>query len=146
LEENLVIFCQKTSSFLQQAMMTKTLSLLPALLLLAVVSHGQTSPVASAGTDPKTSQSVTAMTREMSNHLQLNEGQYIKLYSINRTRSARQQEIERATASDASARTTQLAELQGQYEQECARILTPSQLSLMQQDQTNPATIGNGQG
>ena len=127
-------------------MMTKTLSLLPALLLLAVVSHGQTASVASASTDPKTSQSVTAMTREMSNHLHLNEGQYIKLYSINRTRFARQQEIERATASDASARTTQLAELQGQYEQECARILTPSQLSLMQQDQTNPATIGNGQG
>jgi len=127
-------------------MMTKTLSLLPALLLLAVVSHGQTASIASAGPDPKTSQAVTAMTREMSNHLQLNEGQYIKLYSINRTRLARQQEIERATASDASARTTQLAELQGQYEQECARILTPSQLSLMQQDQTNPATIGNGQG
>jgi Spy/CpxP family protein refolding chaperone len=124
-------------------MMTKTFSLLPALLLLAVVSHGQ---VASTGTDPKTSQNVAAMTREMSNHLQLNEGQYIKLYSINRTRLARQQEIERATASDVAARTTQLAELQGQYEQECARILTPSQLSLLQQDQTNPATIGNGQG
>jgi Spy/CpxP family protein refolding chaperone len=124
-------------------MMTKTLSLLPALLLLAVVSHGQT---ASTGTDPKTGQAIATMTREMSNHLQLNEGQYIKLYSINRTRLARQQEIERATTSDVSARTTQLAELQGQYEQECARILTPSQLSLLQQDQTNPATIGNGQG
>jgi Spy/CpxP family protein refolding chaperone len=124
-------------------MMTKTLSLLPALLLLAVVSHGQT---ASTGTDPKTGQAVTTMTREMSNHLQLNEGQYIKLYTINRTRLARQQEIERATTADVSARTTQLAELQGQYEQECARILTPSQLSLLQQDQTNPATIGNGQG
>lgn len=127
-------------------MMTKTLSLMPALLLLAVVSHGQTASITSIGLDPKTGQAVTAMTREMSNHLQLNEGQYIKLYSINRTRLARQQEIEHATASDASARTAQLAELQGQYEQECARILTPSQLSLMQQDQTNPATIGNGQG
>lgn len=127
-------------------MTTKTLSVLPALLLLAFVSHGQTASIASAGPGPKTSQAVTAMTREMSNRLQLNEGQYIKLYSINRTRFARQQEIEHATASDASARTTQLAELQGQYEQECARILTPSQLSLLQQDQTNPATIGNGQG
>jgi hypothetical protein len=125
-------------------MMTKTLSLVPALLLLAFASRGQAA--AAPGTDPKASQSVTAMTREMSNHLQLNEGQYIKLYSINRTRFARQQEIEHATASDAAARTTQLAELQGQYEQECARILTPSQLSLLQQDQTNPATIGNGQG
>lgn len=127
-------------------MMTKTLALLPALLLLAVVSYGQTASAATTSADPKTGSAVTAMTREMSNHLQLNEGQYIKLYSINRTRMARQQEIEHTTASDVSARTAQLAELQGQYEQECARILTPSQLSLLQQDQTNPATIGNGQG
>ncbi|MBJ6142909.1 hypothetical protein [Hymenobacter sp. BT559] len=124
-------------------MVTKVLSIVPALLLTAIVSHGQTGPTP---IDPKTSQVVTAMTREMSSHLQLNEGQYIKLYSINRTRLARQQEIERATTADASARTSQLAELQGQYEQECARILSPSQLSLLQQDQTNPATIGNGQG
>ncbi|MFD1872754.1 hypothetical protein [Hymenobacter bucti] len=124
-------------------MMTKSLSLLPALLLLAVVSYGQTAPTP---LDPKAGQTVTAMTREMSNHLQLNEGQYIKLYSINRTRLARQHEIEHATTADATSRTTQLAELQGQYEQECARILTPSQLSLMQQDQTNQVTTGNGQG
>jgi Spy/CpxP family protein refolding chaperone len=127
-------------------MMTKTLSLLSALLLVAAASHAQTASIAPVGLDPKTGQAVTAMTREMSNRLYLNEGQYIKLYSINRTRLTRQQEIEHATASDASARTAQLAELQGQYEQECARILTPSQLSLLQQDQTNPATIGNGQG
>jgi hypothetical protein len=124
-------------------MTTKTLALLPALLLLAVVSHGQTAP---SPIDPKTSQAITAMTRDMSNHMMLNEGQYIKLYSINRTRYTRQQEIERATAADNSARTAQLAELQGQYEQECARILTPSQLSLLQQDQASPAEAGTGNG
>jgi hypothetical protein len=124
-------------------MIAKAFTLLPALVLLSVVSRAQTTPVI---TDPKTSQAITAMTREMSNHLQLNEGQYIKLYTINRTRLSRQQEIEHATVSDASARTSQLAELQGQYEQECARILTSSQLSMLQQDPTNPATIGNGQG
>ena len=126
-------------------MNAKAFFLLPALLLVAAVSYGQTASTITI-TDPKTSQVVTAMTREMSNHLQLNEGQYIKLYSINRTRLARQQEIEHATTADASSRTSQLAELQGQYEQECARILTPSQLSLLQQDQTNPGTISNGQG
>jgi len=126
-------------------MNAKAFLLLPALLLVAAVSYGQTASTITI-TDPKTSQVVTAMTREMSNHLQLNEGQYIKLYSINRTRLARQQEIEHATTADASSRTSQLAELQGQYEQECARILTPSQLSLLQQDQTNPGTISNGQG
>jgi hypothetical protein len=124
-------------------MIAKAFTLLPALVLLSVASPAQTTPVI---TDPKTSQAITAMTREMSNHLQLNEGQYIKLYTINRTRLSRQQEIEHATVSDASARTSQLAELQGQYEQECARILTSSQLSMLQQDPTNPATIGNGQG
>jgi hypothetical protein len=124
-------------------MIAKAFTLLPALVLLSVASHAQTTPVI---TDPKTSQAITTMTREMSNHLQLNEGQYIKLYTINRTRLSRQQEIEHATVSDASARTSQLAELQGQYEQECARILTSSQLSMLQQDPTNPATIGNGQG
>jgi hypothetical protein len=126
-----------------QAVMTKTLTLIPALLLLAVASHGQTTPTIP---DPKTAQVVTAMTRDMSNHLMLNEGQYIKLYSINRTRFTRQQEIERATASDNSARTAQLAELQGQYEQECARILTPTQLSMLQPEQNNQPLTGNGQG
>ena len=81
----------------------------------------------------------------MSNKLQLNEGQYIRLYTINRTRLSRQEEIEHATSQDQSARTAQLAELEMQYEQECARILTPSQLSLMQQDQNQVATP-NGQG
>jgi hypothetical protein len=124
-------------------MMTKIFTLLPALTLLAVASHAQTAP---GPLDPKTSQVITAMTRDMSNHMMLNEGQYIKLYSINRTRFTRQQEIERATASDNSARTAQLAELQGQYEQECARILTPTQLSMLQPEQTTQPLTGNGQG
>lgn len=124
-------------------MTTKTFTLLSALLLLAVAGHSQTNAV---GNDPKTAQAVTTMTREMSNRMLLNEAQYIKLYTINRTRFNRQQEIEHATASDVAARTSQLAELQGQYEQECARILTPTQLSMLQQDQPNPAAIGNGQG
>ena len=121
-------------------MISKTLIPLSALLLLASVSYGQQGRPA---VGPP--QAATTMTREMSNRLRLNEGQYVKLYSINRTRLTRQQEIEQATTKDAAARTTQLAELQSQYEQECARILTPSQLSLMQQDQSQAPT-GNGQG
>ena len=119
-------------------MNTKFLLTLPPALLLAGASYGQ----ATATVAP---QSVTAQTREMSNRLQLNEGQYVKLNSINRIRLARQAEIERTTANDDTARTDQLAELQMQYEQECARILTPSQLSQLQQDQTQAATT-NGQG
>ena len=121
-------------------MITKTLFTLSVLLSAAGASHAQQGRP--AGGPP---QAATAMTREMSNRLRLNEGQYVKLYSINRTRLTRQQEIEQATTKDAAARTAQLAELQSQYEQECARILTPSQLSLMQQDQPQaPANNGNG--
>lgn len=119
-------------------MNAKTLLLLPTfVLLLAVAGYGQGSP------DPISK--ATTITREMTNRLQLNEGQYVKLYSINRTRLSRQQEIERATTKDASARTAQLAELQEQYEQECARILTPSQLSQLQQDQPQ-STTSSGRG
>ncbi len=120
----------------------KALFALPVLLFVASVGHAQTArPAGAAGSNP----TVTTMTRDMSTRLQLNEGQYIKLYSINRTRLARQQEIEHATAADASARTAQLAELQSQYEQECARILTPSQLSQLQQEPSQ-FMAGNGRG
>lgn len=120
-------------------MNAKTLLLLPSFMLLLVVAgHGQDS------SDPGST--ATTLTREMSNRLQLNEGQYVKLHSINRTRLSRQQEIEQATTKDAGARTAQLAELQEQYEQECARILTPSQLSqLQQQDSAQPA-VSSGRG
>lgn len=119
-------------------MQTNFLAALLAALLLAGTSYGQ-----AGGAEPLPS--VADQTREMSNRLQLNEGQYIKLYTINRTRLSRQEEIERATTQDLAARTAQLAELQMQYEQECARILTPSQLSQLQQDQS-PAATTNGQG
>jgi Spy/CpxP family protein refolding chaperone len=95
---------------------------------------------AELGTQP----SAADQTRAMTNRLQLNEGQYIKIASINRIRVARQAEIERTTTHDPSARTAQLEELQMQFEQECARILTPSQLSLMQQDQNQAASNGQG--
>ncbi|MGI4865471.1 MAG: hypothetical protein ACRYFZ_16235 [Janthinobacterium lividum] len=122
-------------------MNTKAFFALPVLLLLSLAGHAQTSRPAGVamGSNP----TVTTMTRDMSTRLKLNEGQYVKLYSINRTRMARQQEIERAT--DAATRTSQLAELQAQYEQECARILTPSQLSQLQQD-PNQFIAGSGRG
>jgi len=121
-------------------MNTKAFYALPVLLLVATASHAQfTDPAAAAAAT-----AATNMTRDMSTRMQINEGQYIKLYSINRTRLVRQQEIEHATT-DASARTAQLAELQSQYEQECARILTSSQLSQLQQEPSQAAT-GNGRG
>ena len=99
-----------------------------------------------AQTTPKLSAS--AQTREMADRLRLNEGQYVRLLTLNRTRLARQQEIERANKANAAARSVQLAELQGQYEQECSRILSPTQLSQLQQDnaQPQPTGVANGNG
>ncbi len=77
----------------------------------------------------------------MSTRLHLNEGQFVRLLTLNRTRQTRQQEIEKST-SDLSARGSQLAELQAQYEQECSRLLSPSQLSQLQQDESQRTTSG----
>ncbi len=108
---------------------------LPLTWLLATVGHAQTvSP-----------QTVTGQTREMSTRLRLNEGQYVRLLSLNRTLLTRQREIERATPADTAARNNQLAELQNQYELECGRIMSPTQLSQLQQaENTGSVAIGNG--
>jgi hypothetical protein len=106
--------------------------LLPLALSLAVVGNAQT----------LASQNPTELTREMSARLHLNEGQFVKLLTLNRTRQTRQHEIEQATKTDTSARNSQLAELQAQYEQECGRIMSPSQLSQLQQDESQSTTSG----
>jgi hypothetical protein len=133
----LLIFKGETRVYSASAMFSKLLSGMSMVLLLTGSGYAQAAEI---GAQP----SVTVQTRAMSNRLHLNEGQYIKIASINRIRVARQAEIERATTHDLNARTAQLEELQMQFEQECERILTPSQLSLMQQDQSQGAA-SNGQ-
>jgi Spy/CpxP family protein refolding chaperone len=133
----LVVFKGKTRVHSIVTMFAKLLFGVSTALLLTASGLAQ---AAEMGTQP----SAVEQTRAMTNRLQLNEGQYIKIASINRIRVARQAEIERTTTHDPSARTAQLEELQMQFEQECARILTPSQLSLMQQDQNQAASNGQG--
>ena len=89
------------------------------------------------------------LTRQMSSRLHLNEGQYVKLYAINRTRVAQLGEINTYFKADETGRTARLAELDAQYDQECSRILSASQLSQMHQEQGTPnvpADTGNGRG
>ena len=109
--------------------------LLPVALLLTSTGYAQTvSP-----------QTVTGQTREMGQRLRLNEGQYVKLLTLNRIRLTRQREIEQATLADAAARASQLAELQDQYELECGRIMSATQLSQLQQGENQGLTpVGNG--
>ena len=91
-----------------------------------------------------------AMTREMTNRLHLNEGQFLKLLPINRTKLIGLRSINREYKNDEATRNAKTAELEAQYEQECSRILTPSQLSQLQQRNnqpaTEPATTGSGLG
>ncbi|GAB3729539.1 hypothetical protein GCM10027594_11630 [Hymenobacter agri] len=94
-------------------------------------------------------QEVIALTREMANRLHLNEGQYLKLLPLNRTRLSAISGINREYRTDEATRASKAAELEAQFEQECSRILTPSQLSQLQretQPASAPATTGNGLG
>lgn len=94
-------------------------------------------------------QEVVAQTREMANRLHLNEGQYLQLLPLNRTRLSTLNGINREYRADASTRAAKAAELEAQFEQECSRILSPSQLSQLQreaQPAAAPATTGNGLG
>ena len=94
-------------------------------------------------------QEVVAQTREMAQRLHLNEGQYLQLLPLNRTRLSTLSGINREYRADAPMRAIKAAELEAQFEQECGRILTPSQLSQLQreaQPSTAPAATGNGLG
>ncbi|KUG07730.1 hypothetical protein [Solirubrum puertoriconensis] len=75
------------------------------------------------------------LTRHMSERLRLTESQVVKLRSINHIKLARMDEIQWQYHYDANARKAKLLELEAQYEQECQRILTPSQISLMREEQ-----------
>ncbi|WP_310392946.1 hypothetical protein [Hymenobacter sp.] len=90
------------------------------------------------------------ITRDMTNRLHLNEGQFLKLLPLNRTRLAGLKNINRQYKNDEATRAAKTAELEAQFEQECSRILTPSQLSQLQQQNEQPATVpantGNGLG
>lgn len=91
-----------------------------------------------------------ATTREMANRLHLHEGQYLKLLSLNRIRLAGMRGIDQQYRNDEATRAARTTELEAQFEQECSRILTPSQLSQLQQHNgspnTGPVNTGNGLG
>ena len=91
-----------------------------------------------------------AVTRDMTSRLHLNEGQYLKLLSLNRIKLLGLNSINREYRNDEVTRAVKAAELEAQYEEECSRILTPSQLSQLQQKSrqpaSTPASSGNGLG
>ena len=93
---------------------------------------------------PVFSSEAADLTRQMANCLHLNEGQYVKLYAVNRTRFTQLGEINTYFKADEAGRTARLAELDAQYDQACGRILSASQLGQMHQEQDAPANNGRG--
>ncbi len=133
-------------------MKAKFYTLVPLFALAYVPAHAQFAdrsverPVQSG---PAFSTEAADLTRQMSSRLHLNEGQYVKLYAVNRTRVAQLGEINTYFKADETGRTARLAELDAQYAQECGRILSASQLSQLHQGQDTPnapADNGNGRG
>jgi Spy/CpxP family protein refolding chaperone len=134
--------------------MCKTNALLLTLLLAGVSFGAQAQMADRLNEHPTFGKAINAdaqvATREMVNRLHLNEGQYLRLLPLNRIKLAGLSSINRDYKNDETARATKTAELEAQYEQECSRILTPSQLSQLQQDNSQPtptpASTGNGLG
>lgn len=82
---------------------------------------------------------VDEMTRQMCNVLHLNEAQYIKLRTANQIKLARIEEISWQFKDNVAEKRAKIGELEAQYEMECGRILTPSQLSMLRNEQQRDA-------
>jgi hypothetical protein len=78
---------------------------------------------------------VDDMTRQMCDRLHLNEAQYIRLRAANQVKLARLDEIQWQYKDNPTQRRNMISELEAQYENECSRIMTPSQLSLYHSEQ-----------
>ena len=122
-------------------------------LLLALVSFTAQAQMSDRLSEHPTSRKMPSadavvMTREMTTRFHLNEGQFLQLLPLNRTKLSGLNSINREYRNDETSRTAKTAELEAQYEQECSRILTPSQLSQLQQANNppaaEPASIGKG--
>ncbi len=66
--------------------------------------------------------------------MRLNESQYIRLRAVNKTRLTRLDEITWQYKDDVAEQHARIGELEAQYEAECRRILTPSQLGMLHSD------------
>ncbi|MCB2410032.1 hypothetical protein [Hymenobacter lucidus] len=91
------------------------------------------------GSEEVSESRVADMTRQMCDQLHLNEAQYIRLRAANRIKLARLDEIQWEYKANPAQQHAKIAELEAQYEAECSRILTPSQLSMFRNQQQHDA-------
>ncbi|MGY3090465.1 hypothetical protein ACVWYF_003520 [Hymenobacter sp. UYAg731] len=82
--------------------------------------------------DLQLGQRATAMTRVLIGQLNLNEGEYIRLRALHQILLASLDGINAQYVGTPEVKRAKLQELQGQYEQERLRVLSPSQVSHLQ--------------
>lgn len=87
------------------------------------------------GTNGPSTVRVREVTRQMCNSLRLNEAQYIRLRAVNQIRLTRLDEIAWQYKDDIVEQRARISELESQYEAECSRILTPTQISVLRSEQ-----------
>ncbi|MFT2007829.1 hypothetical protein ACMA1I_04075 [Pontibacter sp. 13R65] len=105
--------------------MKKLLLLSIFILSTASVSFAQTGQVRLS---PEAEKKCSELTRAMSETLQLNELEYIKVKALNREFFAKTAEILAAYKSDKAAREQMLQDLEGKFEDNLKALLTPMQL------------------
>ena len=72
------------------------------------------------------------MTQVLINSLELNEAEYIRLRVVHRILLASLDDIDAQYTNDPAIRRAKLIELQGYYEQERVRVLTPTQVGRLE--------------
>ncbi|MBF9224286.1 hypothetical protein [Hymenobacter ruricola] len=105
---------------------------LPATLLLLVAGHLAEAAPAEPVMDLALGQRATALTRTFTDRLQLNEGEFVRLRRVHRILLASLDDINIEYAQDPTTRHAKLLELQGYYEQERTRVLTPTQVGRLE--------------
>jgi hypothetical protein len=78
-------------------------------------------------------QQASAMTRPLTQELRLNEGEYVRLRRIHKILLAAISDINTQYSAQPSVHRAKLQELQGYYEQERVRVLTPTQVGQLNQ-------------
>lgn len=104
-------------------------------LASAAVAQKQDRHAELPGSNDPPAARVDEMTRQMSTALHLNEAQIIRLRAVNQIKLTRMDEISWQYKDDVAQQRAKLGELEAQYEDECSRILTPSQLSMYRAEQ-----------
>ncbi|RTQ46021.1 hypothetical protein EJV47_22970 [Hymenobacter gummosus] len=113
------------------------------LLSLAVLAVGLQG--VAAASDPETDKlntRATALTRAMTSKMQLDEGQYLRLKSLNLRMLETMEDLKVRFAADPEIRDMRMAEAQTSYHMELALMLRPSQLTAYKQSQESMTALG----